>query len=398
MASTAFESVTVNPKATAINRRTESVVNAIVRTWDDVLGKLHLGGRKAAYDDIAYEFIGGPQDKLRQKHYDKSLRLLWKAEDKAPWSSFRDATADEKALMKQALRSLTPEEKAARERLSSKEFRDLLDREYTLRQKQALVAVLSAIGHGEAYAWMVSASLLADVKSTGARAALTMQVLEEAKHFVVLRELVHAFNVDVPRLSGWEYMLMERVIKAKGIDKFFGMNIVVEGIALSIFGMLNELPGLDVLRLFHLDESRHTALPVNYLTEFPLSKWQQANPAARLGRIWMISPAIPLIFHLEDDLAQLGLDVLEVGGSIIRKVSYLAVRAGYLKERDADWFNQALNGILNGYARLTRPGHEHKDFHLADTTVGDFARQVEAEIFGAAAVASGAPAPSVASA
>ena len=52
----------------------------------------------------------------------------------------------------------------------------------------------------EAYAWLVSASLLTQVQSTGAKAAVTMQVMEEAKHFVVLRELIQAFGVDVPRL------------------------------------------------------------------------------------------------------------------------------------------------------------------------------------------------------
>lgn len=63
--------------------------------------------------------------------------------------------------------------------------------------------MLSAIGHGEAYAWLVSAELLGHVKSTGARAALTMQVLEEAKHFVVLRELLRAIVFMLTGVGGF---------------------------------------------------------------------------------------------------------------------------------------------------------------------------------------------------
>jgi hypothetical protein len=55
--------------------------------------------------------------------------------------------------------------------------------------------------------------------------------------------------------------MLERVLKARGVEKLFGMNVLVEGIALGLFGMLSHLPGLELLRLFHLDESRHTGLP-----------------------------------------------------------------------------------------------------------------------------------------
>ena len=101
------------------------------------------------------------------------------------------------------------------------------------------------------------------MKSTGARAALTLQVVEEAKHFVVLRELLQAFEVPIPRQSAWEYLFLEGVLGARGVERLYGMNVLVEGIALGLFGLLNHLPGLEVLRLFHLDESRHTGLPSN---------------------------------------------------------------------------------------------------------------------------------------
>jgi len=375
--------IETNPKVAAWNRESERVLNHLVRDWDAVMSKLHLGGRKGPYDDYAYEFEGGPSEVMRTKHYDKSLRLLWKAEEHAPWSSFKDASSGEKALMSHALRDLTDEERAVRARIGSAEFRAELDRCYTPAQKRAIVKILSAIGHGEAYAWMVSAEVLGHVKSTGARAAVTMQVLEEAKHFVVLRELMQAFEVEIPPLSAWEYVMLEQIYKARGVDQLYGMNVVVEGIALSLFGMMAEMPCLDVLHLFHLDESRHTALPQNYFKEFPLGRWQMTSPVARLNRIRLVLPAIGLVAFMEEPLAEIGIDALDFGGSVVRKVSHLSVRAGFLTERDADVFVTLLNRILNLYADRTREGHVERDFCAADTTVGERALAVEREIFAA---------------
>jgi len=373
----------VSPKVISFNRTSEQWVNRVARGWDATLSRLHLGGRKGPYDDYAYEFEGGANDGLRSKHYDKSLRLLWKAEEHAPWSSFRDASSDEKALMSQALRSLTEEEKAQRKRIGSAEFRAFLNEQYTLEQKQAIVKILSAIGHGEAYAWMVSAEVLNHVQSTGARAAVTMQVFEEAKHFVVLRELMHAFEVEIPPLSGWEYLLLEQAYKARGVDQLFGMNVLIEGIALSLFGMMAEMPGLEVLHLFHLDESRHTALPVNYLKDFPLSDWQKRNPVARMNRIRLVLPAVGLIGYMEEALGEIGIDALDFGGSVIRKISYLSHRAGFLSEGDSRSLVEGLNKALNLYANTTRDGHVERDYTQAEATVGDRALAVEHEIFAA---------------
>lgn len=377
-----FEKLHVNERASAINREIEGVANSAVRAFDAWKTRLGLRGRKAGYDDLAYEFVGGAKDSLRKKHYDKSLRLLWKAEQAAPWASFRDATEGERALMGMAERGMNDAEKAERTKISSAEFRAMLDSEYTLAEKKALVAILSAIGHGEAYAWLVSASMVEEVQSTGAKAAVTMQVLEEAKHFVVLRELIQAFDVEIPRLSAWEYLLLERTLKARGLERFFGMNVLIETIALSIFGLLSDKPGLEVLRLFHLDESRHTALPDNYFKEFPLSERQSKGLGPRLSRLLLAAPAIPLVLLLEPDLAELGTDVFEFGGSVLRKAIHLAERAGFFLPLPEKELVGMFNAIFNAYCSLTREGHVFRDYMAADTTHGEAEGAVEREIFG----------------
>ena len=116
--------------------------------------------------------------------------------------------ARRKGLFTRAVESMEPEKRLV-EQLNLPEYKAKLNEAYTPRQKQAIVNVLSSIGHGEAYAWLVSARLLGQVKSTGGRAAFTMQVLEEAKHFIVLRELLRAFDVPIPRQSAWDYLFLE---------------------------------------------------------------------------------------------------------------------------------------------------------------------------------------------
>jgi hypothetical protein len=378
----------VNRRAAVINRTVERLVNRAARGRDAILARLRFGGRAADYDDTRYEFLGGPNEEMRKRHYDKSLRLLWKAEQAAPWSSFRDLTDTERTVRDLAEKSLSSEERQQRARISSDEFRAVLDRTYTPRQKQAIVNILSAIGHGEAYAWLVAASNLRDVRSSGAKAAVTMQVLEEAKHFVVLRELIGAFGVAVPRQSAWEYLLLEGVLKARGLEKFFGMNVLVETIALSIFGALAHLPGLELLRLFHLDESRHTALPQSYFREFPMTAHESRGFFQRRRRLRMALPTLPLILLLEEDLAVLGIDAFDFAGSILRKVTHLSERAGFHLPRPAPETLAGFNRLFNLYCALTRPGHVAKDFMAAETSRDAQVATVEHEVFSAASAAS----------
>ena len=371
-----------NATAARVHETLERTVNAAVRTWDRFARPLGLGVRISNYDDLSYAFEGGVGDKLRKKHYDKSLRLLWKAEQHAPFTSFRDCTRDERAMMQLAEQGMTKLEKRELKRIRSEEYRQQLKELYTPEQRQAIVNILSLIGHGEAYAWIISNQLLGQVKSTGGRAALTMQVLEEAKHFVVLREVLEAFDCENPRMQAWEYILLENIVRAKGVEKFFGMNVVVEGVALSLFGLMgHSFPGLEFLKMFHLDESRHTGLPHSYFEEFPMTTWQKINPVAMNIRMATVAPLIPLIFNVEKDFAVLGLDVFEFAGSVLRKIAHLTNRVGFYLPVPTPVLLWEINLILNAYCYLTRPGHSFRNFITAETTSGDEMLKVEAEAF-----------------
>lgn len=383
MQSRPFETtkVAINHRVARTTHDVEKVLNFALRNKDRVFSMLGLQGRKANYDDHHYEFIGGAQDDLRRKHYDKSFRLLWKGEQGAPWSTFRDCTPEEKMLLSMAEKVSDDEDRRIRKRITSQEFRDFLKATYTERERQAIVNVLSLIGHGEAYAWLVSAELLNEVHSTGGRAALTMQVMEEAKHFVVLRELIHAFDVPVPRMNAFEYLWLEWIFKSKGVEKFFGMNVQVETIALSLFGLMSTMPGLEVLKLFHRDEARHTALPGNYLKEFPLTTWQKYSPYNQFTRMRTLLPALGVLLYVEEDLAEIGIDVFEFGGSLLRKLTTLAERAGFMIPGQGERLMPVINGLFNAYCSATREGFTPKDFTNAETTGGAEELALEREMF-----------------
>jgi len=376
-----FNKIELNPRVHEIHGQVEGVLNQLVRGYDATMGALYLGGRKGDYDDVNYEFNGGAKDELRKKHYDKSLRLLWKAEDKAPWLSFSDCTKEELALWTMAEKSLDRKELKELKKIRSEEFRRKINEEYTQTEKQAIVNILSLIGHGEAYAWMVSTELLNEVKSTGARSAMTMQVLEEAKHFVVLRELIEAFECEIPRLPVWEYVLLERGFKSKGLEKFFAMNVVVEGFALGLFGMMSTLPGLEILRMFHLDESRHTGLPANYLKEFPLTRWQMISPFQQAHRLSLVLPILPFAIHIESDLAELGIDVYDFFGGTARKIFHLADRVGFHFPVSNQAVSGLVNSVFNVFASWSRPEHEQTDYLESETTKGKSELKVEVEVF-----------------
>ena len=111
-----FRKKTVNPAAQRANATIEEYLNFAVRSMDKIFG------RKADYDDEHYEFVGGANDELRKKHYDKSLRLLWKAGQHAEWSTFNDCTKEEELLNQMATGSLNAAEKKQVSRMKSAEF------------------------------------------------------------------------------------------------------------------------------------------------------------------------------------------------------------------------------------------------------------------------------------
>ncbi len=112
-----------------------------------------------------------------------------------------------------------------------------------------------------------------------------------------------------------------------------------------------------------------------------MSKWQRRSPMARTRRLKIILPALMLIPYLEEDLAELGIDAFEFGGSVLRKVTHLSTRAGFELALPQEKLLPLLNSLFNTYYRVTRKRHSPADFMASNTTRGKRELEVEREIF-----------------
>ncbi len=344
-----------------------------------------LRKRALPYNDTTAEFIGGDMEGITHRNYEAALRRLWKAEVVAPGLGIHDASPEEVGTQNDAAAGTLREISKMRAKIASDKFEKTLKKHYTPHQRQALARLLSIILHGEAYALFTSASLLPVVKGTGPKLGMAMQVMEEAKHFIVMRELVRRIDRVYPQ-SVWDYELLEGVLKAKPINRLFGMNVVVESIAMNFFSTFATFPGLeDVLKMFHLDESRHSAFPQSYTKESPLSFLERHSPARQLARSMMLLPLFGLLFEIEDDAKAIGMDIFEFGGKCLDKVFRLSERSGFyttLNRKDAmRAYNLLINSYKKGTLKADYPGFV--DFALDKTVIRDAEmKRLEEEIFG----------------
>ena len=84
---------------------------------------------------------------------------------------------------------------------------------------------------------------------------------------------------------------------------------------------------------------------------------------------------------LEEDLAELGIDVFAFGGSVIRKIAVLAERNGFDLPADNETLLGLLNKVINAYGKVSRPAHEARDYIAQETTKGRDELEIEGEVF-----------------
>ncbi|MCC6806341.1 MAG: hypothetical protein IT381_02865 [Deltaproteobacteria bacterium] len=309
--------------------------------------------RRLPYDDTRAEFLGGEMKGLLDTNYEKSLRNLWKAELEAPTLGFRDAARGEQS--RRAIRAHESALDAVEGEIGSADFARAMSQHYSRPQRQALAEMLSVILHGEAYALYVSATLLTQLPGTGAKIGLSMQVLEEAKHFVVMRELVRKIDRVYPQKL-FDRWALEGVLGAHGTQRLFGMNVMIEGVATTFFQTFQKFKGLEnILHLFQLDESRHAAFAQLYLDERPLDRWQRFSPTQQFERLSLILPLLGLIFEMEAPARVLGVDIHEFGVRCLDHVVRLAERAQFHLPLDRVDVLRLYNLVFNAYRRVAEP-------------------------------------------
>jgi ribonucleotide reductase beta subunit family protein with ferritin-like domain len=132
---------------------------------------------------------------------------------------------------------------------------------------------LSQFLHGEQGALLVASQLCSCAPTYNAKLYAASQTFDEARH-------VEVFNKYLQQRIGMTYpinvhlkSIIDKILTDERWDmKFIGMQIIIEGLALSAFATTRETtvdPVLkDVVYLVTRDEARHVTFGVNYLEEF----------------------------------------------------------------------------------------------------------------------------------
>jgi hypothetical protein len=132
---------------------------------------------------------------------------------------------------------------------------------------------LSQFLHGEQGALLVASQLCSCAPTFNAKLYAASQTFDEARH-------VEVFNKYLQKRIGMMYpinthlkSILDKILTDERWDmKFIGMQIVIEGLALSAFATARETtpdPVLkDVVYLVTRDEARHVTFGVNYLEDF----------------------------------------------------------------------------------------------------------------------------------
>jgi hypothetical protein len=180
---------------------------------------------------------------------------MWNAQTDLDWSINVDPEADN-----------TPNEMIP---IFGTRLWDRLDKKRELPKLRRLLNAyaLSNFLHGEQGALVAASQLVASVPDTDAKFYASTQVMDEARHVEAydkyLREKLETTFEISPYL---DQLLVEILQENRWDQKYLGMQIMVEGLALAAFGMVLETSTEPLLRSLVTkimqDEARHVAFGV----------------------------------------------------------------------------------------------------------------------------------------
>ena len=198
------------------------------------------------------------QDDRIKKLYDLGKQLNWDPEMDIDWDR------------------PWPDEQRVPELMNLHEYQPYLDMDDKTKDEFWLhmnAWSLSQFLHGEQGALLVASQLCSCAPTFNAKLYAASQTFDEARH-------VEVFNKYLQQRIGMMYpinthlkSIIDKILTDPRWDmKFIGMQIVIEGLALSAFNTTRETtpdPVLkDIVYLVTRDEARHVTFGVNYLEEF----------------------------------------------------------------------------------------------------------------------------------
>ncbi|GAB5415096.1 MAG: hypothetical protein Cons2KO_26990 [Congregibacter sp.] len=169
-----------------------------------------------------------------------------------------------------------PEEEVAPELMNLHEYEPYLAMDEATQKEFWLhmnAWSLSQFLHGEQGALLVASQLCSCAPTLSAKLYAGSQTFDEARHVEVFNKyLQERIGVMYPINTHLKSIIDKILTDPRWDLKFIGMQIVIEGLALSAFNTTRETtpdPVLkDVVYLVTRDEARHVTFGVNYLEEF----------------------------------------------------------------------------------------------------------------------------------
>jgi hypothetical protein len=269
----------------------------------------------SSYDDRAAAF--GGEEVPPSVHADKALRLLCKAE------------LETAGGMREQWRSI-----------------------FSSTECEAFNWILSLMVHGEAYALYVSSSLVPFAAGTSSKLSLSVQVLDEAKHYTVLRSLAESLPVGTKPLHTSARIFLESIARAAPHDRLFGLNVIMESFAMEFFLQFLNSPGFgSILHKFLADETRHCTFPQNYARQGAISEVVRNSLRSRVRRTRLVLLALPVVFDYQPHFEILGVDGFEFFSRVLARALRLAEASDMPLALTAEQYLALANVTINSYVR-----------------------------------------------
>jgi len=187
--------------------------------------------------------------------YEKSKGAMWNARTYLPWDTDVDPESE-----------MMPDSTSP---IFGTPLWDKLDAktEIPKLRRLSLAWLLSNFLHGEQGALLAASQLVSAVPGTDAKFYAATQVMDEARHVEAYdRYLREKVETTFP-ISPYLRTLLDEILQERRWDmKYLGMQILVEGLALASFGMINQLSTepliKEIVHMIMQDEARHVAFGV----------------------------------------------------------------------------------------------------------------------------------------
>ena len=215
-------------------------------------------------------------------------------------------------------------------------------------EREAICRVFSQLYYGERGAQIISGQLSTMVADNEASKFLATQCVDEARHVEVFESLLLRIDQVYPMNPFLNALLTDMMRTDRLEEKLVGMNLLVEGLALTVFKFTVKLFESDdryqnevgkhvyeAIKLILRDESRHVGFGVLYLPEL-----LRALPRRRLAGLharqlaWMGLLFGSVRYHKRD--------------SAIVGIPYVDLLADILEEHQARVHEMGVEGVVTG--------------------------------------------------